>query len=127
MSFIQISRDSRLSGRPSGFACVTGVESPGVTRVTLSGELDMATAPQLEDTLFRAACDSVAVILDLGELEFMDSTGLHVILCGHARLAEANCRLVLIAGGHQVQRIFEITGTDHQLEFVNTPDAVRSG
>jgi hypothetical protein len=34
---------------------------------------------------------------------------------------------VLIAGCHQVQKMFEITGTEHRLEFVNTPDAVRSG
>ena len=118
--------DTRFSDPPSGFACVKRAERPGVSRVMLSGELDMATAPQLEDALSEAARDSVAVILDLSKLEFMDSAGLHAILNAHARLNEANCRLALIAGGPQVQRIFEITGVEHRLEFVDTPDAVRS-
>jgi anti-sigma B factor antagonist len=95
--------------------------------VTVSGELDIATAPQLADALSEALRDCVAVILDLSELEFMDSVGLQTILSANARLADVGCRLVLIAGGHQVQRIFEITGTQHRLEFVSAPDAVRSG
>jgi anti-anti-sigma factor len=95
--------------------------------VTLNGELDMATAPQLVDALSEVPRGRAAVILDLSDPEFMDSTGLQTILSAHTRLAEADCRLVLIAGCHQVQQIFEIPGTDHQLEFVNPPDAVRSG
>jgi anti-anti-sigma factor len=92
----------------------------------LSGELDMATAPQLADALSEIPHGCAAVIVDLSDLEFMDSTGLQTILSAHARLADADCRLVLIAGCRQVQQLFEITGTDHQLEFVNAPDALTS-
>jgi anti-sigma B factor antagonist len=95
--------------------------------VTLSGELDMASAAQLADALSDVPPDCVAVILDLSGLEFMDSTGLQTILSAHARLADAGCRLVLIAGCKQVQKVFEITGAEPHLEFVNAPDAVRSG
>jgi anti-anti-sigma factor len=87
----------------------------------------MATAPQLADALSEVPCGCAAVILDLSDLEFMDSTGLQTILTAHTRLAEADCRLVLIAGCHQVQQIFEITRTAHQLAFVNASDLVRSG
>jgi anti-anti-sigma factor len=64
----------------------------------------------------------VAVILDLGELTFMDSIGLHVILTARARLAEAGCRLVLLKGRRQVPQIFELTGVDGMLEFVSASD-----
>ena len=107
----------------AGFACVTRADSPGVRRVTLSGELDMASAPELHEALSEAARDGVAVILDLSQLEFIDSSGLHTILSAYDRLDEANCRLVLIAGGPQVQRIFEITDVGHRLEFVTGSDA----
>lgn len=110
--------------RPSGFAFSVRSERPGVKRVLLSGELDIATAPQLNDVLAAAARGSAAVILDLTELKFMDSTGLHAILSAHMRLEEANCQLALIPGCHQVQRIFEITGAAEHLEFVDSPDAI---
>lgn len=126
MSLNQNSLDSQLSGPPPDFACVTRAEGPGVTRVTLRGELDVTSASQLEDALSEPARGCVAVILYLSELTFMDSTGLHTILSAHARLHEAYCRLVLIAGCQQVQRIFEITGAERQLEFVNASDAVQS-
>ena len=127
MSLNQISPDSRLSGPPSGFGCWNRAEGPGVNRVMLSGELDMATAPQLADALAEAPRDCVALIVDLSELAFMDSTGLKTILSAHARFAEAGCRLVLIAGRPQVQKVFELTGTQERLEFVNSHDEVRSG
>jgi anti-sigma B factor antagonist len=126
MSLNQPSRDPEFSDAPSEFACVTHAESPGVRRVAVSGELDMATAPQLEDALSDAARDSTAVILDLSGLEFIDSSGLHTILRAHDQLEQANCRLVLIAGGPQVQRVFEITGIEHRLEFVGASDTVHS-
>jgi anti-anti-sigma factor len=94
--------------------------------VTPSGELDIATAPQLAEALSEAARGSAAVILDLSELTFMDSSGLHAILSAHTRLHEAGCRLVLIGACRQIQRIFELTGTEHALEFASAPDAVLS-
>ena len=88
-------------------------EGPGFTRVSVSGELDLATAPELADALAEAPAGAAVVILDLSQLTFIDSTGLHMILAARARLAEADCRLVLIPGAHQVQRIFEITATNN--------------
>ena len=105
---------------------VTRREGPGINRVTPSGELDIATVPQLNDALSQAASGSATVILDLSQVTFMDSTGLHAILCAHARLGETNSRLVVIPGCRQVQRIFEITGADRHVQFTNAPDAVRS-
>lgn len=108
---------------PPGLSWTTHPQGPGVTRMTLSGELDIGSAPRLCDTLAEAARGSVAGILDLSQLTFMDSSGLHAILSARGRLAEADCRLVLLRGARQVQRMFELTGVDGVLEFVNARDA----
>ena len=121
----QPSYDPEWSVRLSDFGCEPYAEGPGVTGLRLSGELDLATAPQLADALAQAGRDSVAVILDLSELTFMDSSGLHVILNARASLAEAGSRLVLLRGGHQVHRIFELTGVADHLEFVSSRDTKR--
>jgi anti-sigma B factor antagonist len=106
-----------------GFSCAVHSQGPGVTRVALSGELDMLSAPDLDDTLADASRGAVAVIVDLSQLTFMDSSGLHALLTARARLAESDCRLVLLRGGDQVQRLFELTGLDGVLEFVSVRDA----
>ena len=102
------------------FDCVSLVPRSGVARLSLSGELDVATAPRLEEALSNA--DGVVVILDLRRLTFMDSSGLHTILSAHARLSDANRRLVLVPGPPAVQQIFEITSTDRVLEFAEAPN-----
>jgi anti-sigma B factor antagonist len=123
MSSTQPSYDPQWAAGPPGLSCALCAEGPGVARVNLSGELDLATAPQLQHALTEAAAGRTALILDLSELTFMDSTGLHLILSARARLAEADCRLVLVPGDHQVQQIFELTGVDRLLEFVSDPVA----
>jgi hypothetical protein len=64
MSLNQPSYDSGSSVAASGFDCASCAEAPGVARVTLSGELDIATAPHLGDALSDAARGSTVVILD---------------------------------------------------------------
>jgi anti-anti-sigma factor len=55
-------------------------EREGCEHLKLIGELDLGTAPMLEDRLRQARADQVSVRLDLSELRFMDSTGLHVLI-----------------------------------------------
>jgi anti-sigma B factor antagonist len=122
MSSTQPSYEPEWADPPLAFSCASCADGPGFTRVTLSGELDLAAAPQLADALAEVPDRTAVVILDLSELTFMDSTGLHLIVSARARLADAGCRLVLVPGSHQVQRIFEITGTKHHLEFISAPN-----
>ena len=60
----------------------------GWLRVTVTGELDLGTTPQLEDRLTSLRAKKAAVRLDLSELEFIDSTGLHLLIraLGDARI-----------------------------------------
>ena len=97
-------------------------EDSGVARVTASGELDLATAEQLEEALKRQERDGPPVIvLDLRALAFMDSTGLRTVLAADARARERGGRLVIVRGPEEVQRVFRLTRMDDHLEIVDEP------
>ena len=79
--------------------------------VLLSGELDASTAGQLYEHLAELTRDGIVhVALDLSQLEFMDSTGLSVIIAEHKRTTASGGELVIVAPQTQVARVFEITG-----------------
>jgi anti-sigma B factor antagonist len=97
----------------------------GTVHVTLTGELDLATAPKLEDELKRVeAGRPVTIVLDLKSLSFMDSSGLRALLTADARAREAGRRLVIVRGDERVQRVLRITRLDERLEIVESADAV---
>jgi anti-sigma B factor antagonist len=85
--------------------------------LVLRGELDLSTAPLLEDELTRAkATAAPTIVVDLDELEFIDSSGLHVLI-EHARPTLGRQRVRLTRGSPQVQRLFEISGMLDHLPF----------
>ncbi len=97
----------------------------GQTRVALRGELDISSAPVLEEALGRAEESSPAVLLiDLRELEFMDSTGLRTVVSADQRAREAGRRLCIVRGPEPVDRIFSVTRLDERLELIDHPGAV---
>jgi anti-anti-sigma factor len=63
-------------------------ETNGALRLTLTGELDLGSTPILEDRLTSLRAMKTAVQLDLSKLEFIDSTGLHLLVrtVGDARI-----------------------------------------
>jgi anti-sigma B factor antagonist len=104
---------------------VTISERGGAVHVSLQGELDISTAPRLEDDLRRTEADGPAVILlDLSGLDFMDSTGLRLLINADNRAREAGRRLVLVRGNEMVQRVLRLTRLDERLEIVDDPDAL---
>jgi anti-sigma B factor antagonist len=79
--------------------------------VLLSGELDASTAGQLYEQLAELTREGVVhVDLDLAGLEFMDSTGLSVVIAEHKRTSASGGELVILSPQSQVRRMFEITG-----------------
>ncbi len=90
----------------------------GVYTVILSGELDLATAGEVETAIadFHANGQD-KLVLDLSELEFMDSTGLKLILATWWRCQETERELGLIPGSPAVQRLFEISDLLNDLPF----------
>jgi anti-anti-sigma factor len=92
--------------------------------IALRGELDVATASQLAEPLSRAVDDGrTAVVVDLAELTFMDSTGLLVLLNGLRGLFRKGGRLAVACTNPTVLRLFEITGTDATFTITATKEA----
>jgi anti-sigma B factor antagonist len=90
----------------------------GATKITLRGELDLASARRMEEHF--ASIDEQAparVVIDLGGLAFIDSSGLRVLLLADARARERGYELVLLPGQEPVQRVFEMTGALDVLHF----------
>jgi anti-anti-sigma factor len=89
----------------------------------LSGELDLASAPilvrALEDPEIGAAA---LLLLDLDELQFVDSSGLRVILLAHEHARERGQDFAITAGSPQVQRLLSITSVTEHLRVVASPD-----
>ncbi|MGH3428042.1 MAG: STAS domain-containing protein [Mycobacteriales bacterium] len=93
------------------------------TMLTLTGELDLASSEQLEEALARVRDWGTAlVVLDLRELTFMDSTGLHLLVEANQRAREGGPQFQVISGGPQVQRLLSITGVDRWLTLIDAPD-----
>jgi anti-sigma B factor antagonist len=95
-----------------------------VAVVAPTGELDLSGAAVLQAELDRLAEEGElgGVVLDLRGLEFMDSSGLRLVVLADMRAREAGRRFALIRGGETVHRVFEITRMSDRLEFVENPE-----
>ena len=101
------------------FRCEVTPERDAV-RVRPVGELDMDTAPVL-DAQMRELRDSGfrRLILDLCGLQFIDSSGLHLILRYDAEARRDGFALELLPGNRTVQLVFEVSGVAAQLTFAD--------
>lgn len=100
------------------FRC-EAVQDGDVGTVRVIGELDLDGVPALADEIARlreAGCSHV--VIDLSELEFLDSSGLRLILDCHAEAQQDSHSIALIPGPRAVQRVFELTRTAEHLPFV---------
>jgi anti-sigma B factor antagonist len=100
-----------MAGRSMGSLRLnTRVEGDRHT-IVLTGELDVASAPVLEEAL-ADACSAGAgeVVLDMSGLEFMDSTGLRAILRGKARCEDYDCEYRLTPAQRPVEQSLTSTG-----------------
>ena len=100
----------------------------GVGHVTLSGEFDLAGIEHFEKTM--AAIEAQApkvIVVDLNELQFMDSSGLRALVNADGRAQRAARRLAIVAGPPHVRRVFEITQLDGRLDLVDDASAISVG
>jgi anti-sigma B factor antagonist len=101
----------------------------GIRVYTVRGELDMNTAPELEATLEDAVADeAAAVMLDLSDCEFIDSTGIALIVRTWQRLDRnagngGKGQFVLCCLNHQVRRLLKITGVESSISMHEHRDA----
>jgi anti-sigma B factor antagonist len=97
-----------------------------VAVIAATGELDLSGAAPLEAELDRLAEEPElgTIVLDLRGLEFMDSSGLRLIVLTDMRARESGRRFALVRGTETVHRVFEITRMSERLDFVATPEEV---
>jgi len=87
--------------------------------VSLRGEMDGSNATDLEDEFIRLEVRGVSrIVLDLSSLEFIDSTGLAVIMRAHKRASDNGHRFGVRRPQPDVSRLFELCGLDKELNFV---------
>jgi anti-anti-sigma factor len=87
--------------------------------VEVSGEIDLATAPQLAEVLGQFANGTLRV--DLSAVTFLDSSGLRTLLRAHRDAQRAGRRMIICGHLHPlVQQTIEITGLDDVLEIDET-------
>jgi anti-sigma B factor antagonist len=94
----------------------------GRTVLELHGELDLAAAPVLAEEIERAQAEAQIVVLDLEDLDFIDSAGLRVILAAHDRANGAQREFAVTPGSEQVQRLLKIAGVSDHLTVVAAAD-----
>lgn len=91
--------------------------------IQVSGELDLASSPALENELERGSGSAAEmVIVDLRELEFMDSTGLSVLVRAHQRTTDSGRQFGIVKGPPQVQRLLDLTGVAERLTIADSPE-----
>jgi anti-sigma B factor antagonist len=108
------------------FACFWTHGGLNAAWVQVVGELDIETTPQLARTLSEPRAQ--LIVLDLRELAFMDSSGVHAIVNASVRARQLGRRLVLLRGPPDVDRIFGLTGSSRDVEngYVDAVDHVEA-
>lgn len=117
---------------PTPFDVQSEVLEDGIRVFTVKGELDLDTAPQLEQPLEGAVSDRAdSIIIDLSECEFIDSTGIALIVRAWQRVdgkapGDGDGQVVLCCSNDQVQRLLKITGVESSISMHPDRDAALS-
>lgn len=102
---------------------ITVDHRPPFLVVQVAGELDVASAPQLAETI-KQSPQNARLVVDLSETTFVGSTGASVLIHAHQQLAEAGGELRIVLGGHRATRlVFTTLGLDNVLDLHETMGA----
>jgi anti-sigma B factor antagonist len=110
-----------------GFELTVQQMGTGAVSVRLSGALDLAYAYRFDDELRHAERAATScLVLDLRDLDFVDSAGMSRILAARRRARRSGRRLVLVRGSKAVQRFLQFAALTEHFEYVTAPeDALR--
>jgi anti-sigma B factor antagonist len=87
--------------------------------IRLVGEMDLGNVDEAKAALMSAIGDDVDVIVDMSELEFIDSSGIAMLLEAQAASRRDSDRLCFRGSGDEVAKILQLTRVDEQLRFVD--------
>ena len=97
-------------------------DEDGAVVVLVRGEIDLAAAPTLRDRLREAGDRSPAVVVDMADTTFLDSSGLHVLVRAHAERTAAGGTLVLRSPSTSVTSVLAMAGIAHLIPVEPTDD-----
>jgi anti-sigma B factor antagonist len=111
--------DLEIAFSQEGDACV----------VALKGEVDVYTAPALRERLIEASeTDCAAVVVDMTDVDFIDSSGLGVLVSALKRVRERDGQMRIVTTKEPILKIFRVTGLDRVFDLSPTlAEAVGSG
>lgn len=97
---------------------ITTTDVNGLNVVKLQGELDVYTAPRLRDCLIQLVSEGrYRVVLDLQDVEFLDSTGLGVMVGGLRRLRGHGGGMTIVCNQQRLLKVFEISGLSRMFDI----------
>jgi anti-sigma B factor antagonist len=101
-------------GAQQEYLIVSSEQHGHMVRLNVAGELDMATSPILEGWVTAAERIGISeIVVDLGHVTFIDTSGLHLFLDAAKRGTRSGRRLTIVGALAPVRRIFELTDTTH--------------
>jgi anti-anti-sigma factor len=110
-----------LAAHPAASIGLVRHDNARATTITIVGELDVAAADGIGEELMQAADRFGVIVVDLRDLEFIDSAGIRLLIQLALRCRERRRRLVLLPGPAAVQRVFELAGVLGDFEFLAAP------
>src|SRR4051812_19529999 len=101
---------------------ITRMDDTVQVHLQLAGELDLYQAPAFDDALVAVEGEKwPTVILDMRNLEFLDSMALRLIMRTQARAQQDGRRLVIVRGPEFLDRVLKLSGLTEHLELVDEP------
>ncbi len=99
-------------------------ERDGWSVLQVGGEIDVATAPRLREQLIKLVNDQrFMIVVDLGAVDFIDSTGLGVLIGALKRVRTHDGNLALVCTEPRIVKVFEITGLNQVFQIFPSVDA----
>jgi anti-sigma B factor antagonist len=103
-------------------------EKGGASVLTLRGEIDVYTAPLLRQALVDAVDGGATnVIVDMAQVDFLDSTGLGVLVDGLKRVKANEGSLSIVATADKILKIFDITGLNRAFPIHRSVEEALAG
>jgi anti-sigma B factor antagonist len=118
---------SGIGARPPGleFVISSWWLANGTFVVAAGGEVDLYTAPELEQALAGPLAEGTSqLVVDLSEATFVDSTALHVLLRAARQLDPDTGELIVVVPDPNVRKVFEITGVGRFFSLVSSLSTV---
>src|SRR5829696_2053539 len=119
--YVDVPRGAR--GNVNATFKVESESTNGLRTLSVAGELDQGTAPELREALADALGDpTMPVLVDLSDCNFIDSTGLSLLVEAKRRLSEESRPFGVCCPDADVRRLLELTGIDRAVGLFDSRD-----